>query len=296
MDVFPKYHRESGRLSDLVTVVVRHSDAAVNATVEARGGRRRRPRFDWSFEIAGKYEREKDDYAYCLRRAVSVSGRRARYVMLVEDDVIVDRTALEVLSAVFRQAPRGGQNGEDGSLDSDADAGNCWLFVKLYYPDKWLGYGAEMKSVVELISIGALGGAFGAIVRRLMCGATTRRSRVGWGCFCASGLYAVLLCYGLGRQHARAWRREFPAVARLLPGSDCCTQAVVYPSAVVPGLLAHLSEQSCNIDFPIDLAIGKYGFEKNLKFYAVDPNIVRHVGLISTLRQYSKQVADFLEF
>ena len=113
--------------------------------------------------------------------------------------------------------------------------------------------------------------------------------------FLTIAAYTALLCLGLGRPHARAWRSLFGGgFHRTVPAPDCCTQAVLYPTRVVDGLVRHLADQRCTIDYSVDIAVAGYARLRRLDSYLVDPNLVRHIGFVSSVRQYGKRVADFI--
>ncbi len=59
----------------------------------------------------------------------------------------------------------------------------------------------------------------------------------------------------------------------------CCAQALVYPRNQVPALIDHIREVARG---PTDLVIEKYANKAELARYAIVPQLVQHVGLIST--------------
>lgn len=295
VDPVPNRYREPGDVSHVVEVVTRYVNASAMRSNRA-------------YRSQDIFEREKDDYIYCLQQAVAL-GRGGgaldgpqtkasppRYVMLVEDDVVVHRLALDVLSRVLRRRRR--DSDDEPSL---ADVDDRWLFVKLYFPEKWLGYTNEIDRLFELVCVAAVGGSVGSIFAGLCFAdlrqvASVRRQRLQTlVLFVAFAVYAVLLCVGFGRPHVWAWRRLFgDSLYRTVPGPDCCTQAVLYPVRAVDGLVRHLADQRCTIDYSIDIAIAGYARIRRLDAYLVDPNLVQHIGLVSSVRQYGKRVSDFL--
>lgn len=59
----------------------------------------------------------------------------------------------------------------------------------------------------------------------------------------------------------------------------CCTQALVFPRAQVPDLVAYLARRESG---QTDTIIEEYADEVGLKRYALAPQVVQHVGLVSS--------------
>jgi len=286
VELVPDRFREPEELKDLVETVTRYGNS------------------NWTHHSQDIFERAKEDYIYCLKQAVTVgtitsSGTETppRYVMLVEDDVIFDRRVLDVLSAVLRRQSRDSDDERTSLVNND----HRWLFVKLYYPEKWMGYANEVDRVIELASVATVGGSIGVIVVSALystcrLSSSTRRPRSQTVVlFLLFAVYAALFCLGVGRPHARAWRSHLGGgFHRTVSSFDCSIQAVLYPTRVVDGLVRHLEDQRCTNDYAIDLAVAEYARLRRLKSYLVDPNLVRHIGFVSSVRQHGKRIADFL--
>ena len=59
----------------------------------------------------------------------------------------------------------------------------------------------------------------------------------------------------------------------------CCTQALVFPRAQVPDLVANLTRRKSG---QTDTMIEEYADESRLGRYALAPQVVQHVGLVSS--------------
>jgi len=229
------------------------------------------------------FEKEKDDYIFCLQTA----GRfPAPYYLVLEDDVLLDENAVGTMSFLMNYL----------NLFSVVD----WLFLKLYYPEKWSGYGRSWQTVVELGGYAVLGGS--------LCSAITvvlpiprRRKRSSnyqytlllfW--FLVAAVFSALLCLSIGRQNVESWRQYLVSSHQLVAAPGCCTQATLYPAHVISGLCDHLSRVHCDYDFSVDIAIDGFAHVRGLKTYLIQPNVVKHVGLISNLRRNSKSALHFL--
>jgi len=233
--------------------------------------------------IAGnKFEKEKDDYIYCLRTA---SRFLSPYYLVLEDDVLLDESAFATMFYFMHYLHL-------------FDTVN-WLFLKLYYPEKWSGYGRSWQTVVELGSYSILGGSLCVVVVVLLM---SRHRKLSSSChnvllrfwFVVGAVFTVLLCLSLGRQHVESWRQYLVTTHRLVAAPGCCTQATLYPARVIPDLCNHLTGVYSDINFGVDLAIDGFAHIHGLKTYLIQPNIGKHIGFVSNLRYNSKSAQHFL--
>ena len=265
VDPHPQSFAEALKLSSYVHVVSRY----LNSSVE------------WHHMTKNVFEREKDDYVYCLQAA---SSFLSTYYLVLEDDVLLDESALETVYFLMRYI----------DLFSTAD----WLFLKLYYPDKWSGYDRSWKTVVEIYSYSMLGGSLCVIAVLL---ASKRRKCLPncqslplWFWFAAGAVFVALLCVSIGRQYVESWRQYFISTHQLVVAPGCCTQATLYPAPVISDLCTHLSRVHSDYDFSVDIAIDGFAYIRGLRRYLVQPNVAKHIGMISNLRRNSKIAEHFL--
>jgi len=247
VDTQPKRFAEAADLSDHVQIMFRYQNATTKLTENL-------------------HEKEKDDYIYCLRAA---SRFVSPYYLVLEDDVLLDESAVESVYFVMSYF----------DLFSAID----WLFLKLYYPQKWSGYGRNLQTVVELAGYSVLGGFLCASVIWLMPKCCKCRAMPAWFWFAVGAGFAPLLCVSIGRQYVESWRRYFSSTHQLVAAPGCCTQATLYPALVISELCAHLSRVHCHPKFPVDIAVDGFAHVRGLKRYLVEPNVVRHIGLMSSL-------------
>jgi len=227
------------------------------------------------------FDREKDDYIFCLQTAHKFA---APYYLIVEDDVLLDDNALETVYFIMKYF--------------DLFSATDWLFLKLYYPDKWLGYSQNWQTVVELGGYSVLGGSMFAgaltlISKRRKWLPDCRHLPV-WFLFVVGAVFTALLCGGIGRQYVESWRKWSLSAYQLVAAPGCCTQAQLYPAHIVSDLCAHLDRVHSDHDFSVDIAIDGFAHVRGLKRLLIQPNIVKHIGLISNLRRYSKSAIHFL--
>jgi len=228
------------------------------------------------------FEKEKDDYIYCLQTA---SRFPSPYYVVLEDDVLLDEYAFETVFFLMKYH----------NLFSDVD----WLFLKLHYPEKWSGYGQNWQTVVELGGYSVFGGSLCVAVALLIISRGRKWLASFWNLpllfwFVVGAVFCVLLSLSIGRQHVELWRQYLVSTHRIVAAPGCCTQAIVYPAHVISDLSKHLARVHCDYDFSVDIAIDGFAHVRGLKTYLIEPNIGKHIGLISNLRRNSKSAQHFL--
>ena len=242
------------------------------------------------------FDKSKDDYAFCLSRGMDF---KPKYILLLEDDVIPKQDFFnEIHKVIYTDIPLIREGDRDG---------RDWAYVKLYYPEKWSGYGREYRHVIELIGIGLCGGCVGVILyliieiciscfcSRIICRNKSRYPKLQmwkirfW--FVVAGIYCVLICVLIGRPYVVQFL-DFRT--HVIPAKDCCTQAVLYPGHLVSELSEHLRSQRGKQDFAHDLIMDRWADEKGYVRLLAQPNLVQHIGLVSTVRAWAKKAAYFI--
>ena len=129
-DVFagPGNHTEVKSLSSLVDVSKRF------------------PINDPSAVIMDNYEKEKEDYAFCIDMALKY---QPQYVLIVEDDAIPFANMLKVLKVVLNRFLE--NMSSDGNVLPQSEE---WAYLKLYYPERWKGFAFEVIPLLELMGLG----------------------------------------------------------------------------------------------------------------------------------------------
>lgn len=226
------------------------------------------------------YEKEKEDYRFCLEQASS--KYQPKYILVLEDDVIMKTGSLTTLSYMlgnivhYLQEP-------------------SWISLKLYHPKKWLGYGREVSQILELVATALFAGSVVRCSLRV-CKfdlGTKRLPQMLYQLFFVCLFLAT--CLILGRQNVFRWRGYFHFTHSLVKAQGCCTQAVLYNHAHVPKLLRYLSSVKSSESMPVDLALDEFADLYDLKQYMVEPNICNHVGFLSTFDKDSHSAVDFLQ-
>ena len=226
------------------------------------------------------FEKEKLDYTGALELGLR-SG--ARYVLVVQDDALATREILRKLRYVLKwKMPWKWLRSESAK---------SWTFLKLYYPEKWQGFGNP--EIPELLVIGVLGALCFVALR------TKARARKNLDVdvlFLWSGaglLYFVLVAYTVGRAHWIEMRKLLPLFYGVGNAPGCCIPAVLFPADQATELVKFLNRTNCRQEYPIDFALDDFAKTKGLPGLLVSPNLFSHIGLHSSLHSYDKNPKEF---
>jgi len=227
---------------------------------------------------------ELKDYLFCL----NVSQHwKSDYVFMLEDDVIPYKNALNVIHYILKK-----HSFLHSSHGKPNIAGREFSFLKLYFPERWQGFANEADRVVELISYGLVGGALVLALISVTCVCqlelTYKTKLFIYTVGCVLTIYSVAL---LDRQQVMEFRRLSPQLFRLAPTPACCTPAMLYSSHVIPRLITHLIDVS---HMNKDLAIFNFIQHEHIPGYLLEPNLVRHIGMYTSLQNQHKPPSEFL--
>jgi len=253
----PAHHVEADRLRQYFHVVVRF------------------PRPNASAVILDLFEKEKQDYAFCLRHALRLTST---YVLIVEDDAVAQDDVFHVLRHIL-------------STRTLAPGTHSWSHLKLYYPERWQGFSLDFRTAVELASLFCIAYMFCSTILRWWSGEGRHRFRQT----VPGGVLVVLVALSVGRQHLTRLKRISPYLYSLAPDPACCSPAVFYNAEFAKLLVPHLlNEVQCSNAYPLDMALK--GFADRLQWpgFRVEPNLFRHIGLMSTMKGFSRYIEDFL--
>nr|XP_033775145.1 transmembrane protein 246 [Geotrypetes seraphini] len=217
------------------------------------------------------FEKEKQDYAYCLAKTLSTFD--TKYVMLVEDDAVPEDDIFSVLHHLLL------------ARFSESALGDA-LYFKLYHPEKLQRYvNPEPMRILEWIGLGMFLGTFLSLLYAWVLGHPVIRRPI----FLFFMLYSMALTELFGRHYLLELRRLTPALYNVVPVTECCTPAMVYSAASAHRILGYFSELHCRLGFAKDTALYSILREKGEWAYVVEPNLVKHVGLHSTLRRKNSE-------
>ncbi|GAB1598902.1 transmembrane protein 246-like, partial [Argonauta hians] len=220
------------------------------------------------------FEKEKQDYVYCLNASLTW---KPSYVLLVEDDSLPYNDMLHVLYNTIDYI-----NDIDNHHGSYQHFPDQW-YLKLYHPDRLLGYWSlEVERIPELISLTLVFGlSLLLFYRYIELKSIFININVSW--FLLS-LYFLLLFIAIGRQNLLEVRRLSKHFYMLTPSPSCCTPAILYTNTTAKAVIKYLSDVHCKKHFAKDMALEQMRSVTNMKAYLLQPNLFKHIGLYSSLR------------
>lgn len=248
----PAPHIEADRLRQYFDVHVRFPNASTSAA------------------ILDPFEKEKQDYAFCLQEALRFT---TKYVLLVEDDAVAQENLFSVLSHILHTQT------------------HYWSHLKLYYPERWQGFSADIRTALELTSIFSITYVIWTAV--LHVGWREQRQRYRHSV--TGGVLVVLIALSIGRQHLVEMKQVSSHLYSLGPDPNCCSPAIFYNAEFARQLVPYLAnEVRCSNTYPLDMALKSFVSQLQWPGFRIEPNLFRHIGLISTMKGYSRYVEDFL--
>ncbi|XP_006268813.1 post-GPI attachment to proteins factor 4 [Alligator mississippiensis] len=213
-----------------------------------------------------QFEKEKRDYAFCLEQ--SLLAYKPEYVLLVEDDAVPEEDIFPVLQHLLLvRLPK----------PHVRDA----LYLKLYHPERLQHYiNPEPMRILEWFGMGMLLGPLLSFMYSWAFG----RPAVSWLIIFFFFLYTMALAELVGRHYLLELRRLSPALYNLVPVTECCTPAMLFSAPSAHRALRYLKELYCHQGFAKDIALYSLLRPQGERAYVVEPNLVRHVGMFSSLR------------
>ncbi|XP_063290288.1 post-GPI attachment to proteins factor 4 [Pelobates fuscus] len=223
-----------------------------------------------------QFEREKQDYAFCLSRTLETFS--PEYVLLVEDDAVpkndIFSAFFQLVQVRFPTKPLGGG-----------------LYVKFYHPERLQGYlNPEPMRILEWIGLGFLLG----IILNWMYTKMFYQQRFSWCIFISFTVYSMLLAELFGRHYLLELRRLLPVLYNVVPTTECCTPAMLFSEASAHRTLVYLKETKCESGYAKDTALYKELKRRGDWAWVIEPNMVTHVGLFSTLRDGNEEEPQLL--
>ncbi len=221
-----------------------------------------------------KYDKKRLDYIESLQVC---KKQGARYTVIIEDDALPARDFWRRLKFVLQyRVPK-----RTGS----------WVFLRLFYPEKYQGWGNEPRVIAELLACTALLAflltGLSVVLLTSTCSRPPSHSRfsklkqiflVRFSLSCVLAIYILLM---VGRPHLLELWRVSVHFTSVVQAPGCCIQGVVYPISHLEEVISYLQSVRCNkTDYPVDIALDH--FPRLNKWLAV-PNMMTHIGIVSSL-------------
>ena len=239
-------HKEAVNLSRIVPVISNKKDRNV---------------------LRSNYDKARQDYVFALRWC---SRRKPMFTVIFEDDALPSADFLSRLRFILKRR-----------MDADE---KDWAILKLFYPEKYQGWGNEFHLITELLGLSFAGGL--VLTMLVYCGEILvgGSKQISWLLlFISSILFTVYILLSMGRPHWIALRKVNVHLSSVVSAPGCCILATLYPYSHLDGLIEYLEGVQCNQLFPIDLAIDKFADDRGLQKLLVIPNLVKHIGFVSSL-------------
>ena len=207
-----------------------------------------------------------------------------RYSLLIEDDAIPNPGFFDVLDHVITS------HIETRMMRGDrVKVKETILYVKLYHPERLLGYiQPEPDRLTELCGIGFVLGTFSMLLYWNLIG-----YRYGLSYSKEMMVYGFMVLYFMaaaeciGRPHLLQFRMLFtPYLTSFMRAPECCTPAMLFPNGGAEIIARYLDTVECKKSYGKDMAIETFRrANRQYKTYMVQPNLVTHIGLYSSLRK-----------
>lgn len=233
-------------------------------------------RFPNKFELnINVFEKEKQDYAYCLNASLSWNPN---FVLLVEDDSLPRDELFPVMNYILDYFTSDKKGHKTASMFPEK-----W-YMKLYHPERLLGYWSmEIERLPELASLSLFCGLLFIGFYQCLGLRVTVFANINSAWFFLS-LYFCLLFVAIGRQNLLELRRFSKYFFMVTPSPSCCTPAILYPNAGAKAVVDYLSITYCKPSFAKDMALEQMRHRLGMKAYLLQPNLFKHIGLYSSLR------------
>ena len=235
--------------------------------------------------LHNNYEKAKLDYIYCLKEAIR---RNSSGILMLEDDALVRSDTFKVLKYIINTKLK-----QVMPISETKDR----YILKLYHPEKWQGFSSDFVSLAELLSVGVCISTLCSVFQWL-CQAALRIQK--FDCQLAYYAYIIYCVYGIFVAASIGWpyllelRRSHEQLYTLKRSFDCCIPAMYYPSHTAILLRDYLYTVTCDADWPVDVAVGSFSTHSGIQGFTVEPNLVTHIGMISSIAQNDKPAAEFI--
>ncbi|XP_056006461.1 post-GPI attachment to proteins factor 4-like [Ostrea edulis] len=232
-----------------------------------------RPLFERSVDQT--LEKEKQDYVYCGEETLK---RNVSNVLLMEDDALPNDDMVSVVDHHLYSLGLGERKPHQSNI----------TFIKLYHPDRLLGFiSLEKERLPELFCLGLILTTFFVKAYLTIRPIDAKHRKIIWlGFF----VYSCLFVLAVGRQNFSAIRRISKYLYQVTPAPSCCTPAIVYTRSGFNTVSSYLKSVTCKSGFGKDTAIDKLRKQSpSLRALLIQPNLFTHIGMYSSLRD---QVLD----
>ena len=218
-------------------------------------------------QLMDGYDKHRLDQIEALEKCNN--WKQYEYALILEDDAFAGNNFAPIFEHIIKKLPR------DDSVG----------YIKLYHPEKWLGYGYDTKlELFVIVTATFLAYLCSGVLLAPAKDITLHKlAKVTILSILLCG-YTVAFCYAFSRQHLLELLKSWSYSHFFVDAPGCCTSAVLYPTWVLTEFIKHLKTNVvCNQSYPIDLVPYDYFKSKRLDRLQVLPNMFYHIGFISSL-------------
>ncbi|KAK7104953.1 post-GPI attachment to proteins factor 4-like [Littorina saxatilis] len=275
-------------------------------------------------KLPNTFDRERSDYTFCLQAALAFPSQ---YYLVFQDDALPHPHFPAVLDLSLAKLTKAQQCLKDQSSSGQFLTGlfqsyptclsehppymshslpsnprlisptpnSTFGYLKFHFPERWQGFALEQQRLLDLLSMGCVGGGVALIIEALVAW----RRKAGWEpsrtVLCVGVVLTLVVVLLVGRQTVNELRRVSTSLYRLQSPPDCCIPAMLYPAPVMPQLVTWLADSPGHSK--VDLRVSDFFKHHDLPSYSIEPNVVRHVGMVTSLSKADrKPVEEFVLF
>lgn len=229
-----------------------------------------------SLSIDHPFEKEKQDYVYCLN--TSLHSSPTDFVFLLEDDAYPHEDFFPVILNTLEHHFSYSSSHISPSWPSNPSR---TLYIKFYHPERLSRFHwTDVITVFELLGWVML---VGTLLHILYCyfRGSSMNSLSSWLWFC---IYSLLLALAVDRPGLMELRRLCLCLYHILPAPSCCTPAMLFPASSANATATYMNNITCGNSYGKDSVLDDFIKLSGTKAYLVQPNIVLHIGMYSALR------------
>ncbi|KAF7589979.1 hypothetical protein BBP40_003470 [Aspergillus hancockii] len=224
-------------------------------------------------ERSNKYTPEKSLIDYSLSLRSCYEGTDAPYFLMLEDDVVAQRSWYETTTQAIRKIEEWTHH---GTVNKD------WLYLRLFWTEKFLGWNSEnwreylAWSIVVTVSVATVG----LTCRRMLRPAQEVLSNWFMFVLCFGCVPLVILLYfASGRVTVQQPMKK--GIHRMNQ-HGCCSQALVFPREQVPTIMDYMKKmEDATKPKPVDTTLERLANEYKIDRLALSPPQMQHVGATS---------------
>merc|ERR1712142_598300 len=217
------------------------------------------------FTEENKEQKYIHDFSVCLKEADEEFESDVDYILILEDDVMVMPDIFSTLSSII-------------AYNTEKLSSSPWLDIKLYKPPRLRGFAWDTQPLIELLATSCIIALLVDLAFRLL-GMRIPRNTLHRYLILYS--MAMLTLLAISRQHFMQWRRIHPHLYAWHEAPNFGTQAVVYNRTSLRSAVDYLTTGPSKT--ALDFAISNFRHKAGLGGYLLEPSLVRHIGVSSSM-------------